>query len=47
MEQEDLVITLIWRCLNCGYLHHDKAQPPEHCPECNVPKEEFELFEED
>lgn len=31
----------IWKCLNCGYIHHgDEA--PEACPVCNHPKAYFE-----
>ncbi len=31
----------IWKCLNCGYIHHgDEA--PEVCPVCNHPKAYFE-----
>ncbi len=33
----------IWKCLNCGYIHHgDKA--PEKCPVCNHPQAYFEEF---
>jgi rubrerythrin len=33
----------VWRCLNCGYLHHGKAAP-EQCPACIKPTGYFELL---
>lgn len=33
-----------WRCKVCGYLHH-ASEPPDTCPVCGVPKDDFELFE--
>jgi rubrerythrin len=36
---------VVWRCINCGYLHEaDKA--PELCPACKHPKSYFELLGE-
>lgn len=29
-----------WRCGVCGYIH-DGDNPPERCPKCGVPKEQF------
>ena len=34
-----------WRCSVCGY-EHDGAAPPENCPLCGAPGEEFELIED-
>ena len=31
-----------WRCMVCGYIHYG-AEPPESCPACGAPPEEFEL----
>jgi rubrerythrin len=28
---------VVWRCLNCGYLH-EGAEPPDECPACAHPK---------
>jgi len=30
-----------WRCKICGYIHEGE-EPPEECPLCGAPKEEFE-----
>lgn len=34
-----------WRCLNCGYVHTDKAAP-EKCPACVHPRAHFEILGE-
>ncbi len=36
---------VVWRCLNCGYLHESK-QAPEVCPACISPQAYFELLGE-
>jgi rubrerythrin len=36
---------LVWKCLNCGYLHEGK-KAPEKCPACLHPKAFFELKED-
>lgn len=36
---------VIWKCLNCGYLHEAK-QAPELCPACKHPKAYFQIKEE-
>jgi rubrerythrin len=33
---------VVWKCLNCGYLHVGKAAPKE-CPTCNHPQSYFEV----
>lgn len=33
-----------WRCLVCGYIHEGET-PPDECPVCGAPKEEFEPVE--
>ena len=34
-----------WRCSVCGY-EHDGPEPPENCPLCGAPREEFERVED-
>jgi rubrerythrin len=36
---------VVWRCLNCGYLHAGSAAPQE-CPACIHPQGHFELLAE-
>ena len=36
---------VVWRCLNCGYLH-EGTEAPDICPACNHKKEYFELLGE-
>lgn len=36
---------VVWRCLNCGYLHEGMAAP-EMCPACAHPQAHFELLGE-
>ncbi len=36
---------VVWRCLNCGYLH-DGPEPPDKCPACAHPRAYFELLGE-
>lgn len=36
---------VVWRCLNCGYLHED-AEAPKVCPACLKPQSFFELLGE-
>jgi len=36
---------VVWRCRNCGYLHHGK-DAPDICPACVHPKDHFELLGE-
>ena len=33
-----------FKCLVCGYVHEGDA-PPERCPVCNVPPEQFERID--
>jgi rubrerythrin len=37
--------TSVWRCRNCGYLHHG-AEAPDACPACAHPKAYYELLGE-
>ncbi len=37
--------TVVWRCLNCGYLHEGN-EAPETCPACEHPRDHFELLGE-
>lgn len=37
--------TVVWRCLNCGYLH-EGAEAPESCPACAHPRDYYELLGE-
>jgi len=36
---------VVWRCLNCGYLHEGE-EPPRLCPACAHPQAFFELLGE-
>ncbi len=36
---------VVWRCLNCGYLH-EGDEAPERCPACIHPQAHFELLGE-
>ncbi len=36
---------VVWRCLNCGYLH-EGPEAPEQCPACAHPQAYFELLGE-
>ncbi|MFH1037626.1 MAG: rubrerythrin family protein [PVC group bacterium] len=36
---------VVWRCLNCGYLHQG-TEAPEICPACAHPRAYFELLGE-
>lgn len=35
----------VWRCMNCGYLHHG-AEAPDSCPACAHPRAYYELLGE-
>ncbi|KPJ48653.1 MAG: rubrerythrin [candidate division Zixibacteria bacterium DG_27] len=35
--------SVVWRCLNCGYLHEGK-EAPEVCPACDHPRAYYELL---
>ena len=37
--------TVVWRCLNCGYLH-EGSDAPVVCPACDHPQAHFELLGE-
>jgi rubrerythrin len=36
---------VVWRCLNCGYLH-EGTEAPQMCPACAHPQAHFELLGE-
>jgi len=36
---------VVWRCLNCGYLH-EGTEAPDSCPACAHPQAHFELLAE-
>jgi rubrerythrin len=36
---------VIWRCLNCGYLH-EGTEAPDECPACTHPRDYYELLAE-
>lgn len=38
---------LVWRCSNCGHLQLRSKGPPDRCPNCGAPREEFYLVTED
>ena len=29
-----------WECQKCGHIHNG-VRPPEQCPDCNAPREQF------
>lgn len=37
--------SVVWRCLNCGYLH-EGPEAPEMCPACDHPRAYYELLAE-
>jgi rubrerythrin len=37
--------TVVWRCLNCGYIMED-VEAPKACPACAHPQAYFELLGE-
>ncbi len=37
--------SVVWRCLNCGYLH-EGPEAPEECSACAHPRDHFELLAE-
>jgi rubrerythrin len=37
--------SVMWRCINCGYLHEGTGAP-EICPACGFPRDYFELLGE-
>jgi rubrerythrin len=37
--------SVVWRCLNCGYIH-EGPEAPEECPACAHPRDHFELLAE-
>jgi CBS domain-containing protein len=39
-------MAIVWKCLNCGH-HAPGDQPPATCPDCQAPREQFVLVEED
>ena len=40
-------LELVWRCLRCGEQWLRGDAPPEACPSCGAPPEEFVLVSED
>ncbi len=41
-----MMVYLIWQCMVCGYAVVAE-NPPEKCPDCGAPQEQFLLVEED
>lgn len=37
--------SVVWRCINCGYLHQG-IEAPKVCPACTHPRDHFELLGE-
>lgn len=35
-----------WRCIICGYIHRG-SEPPESCPVCGAPSNDFDPYQED
>ena len=40
-ESGGMYMTKKWRCTVCGYIH-EGPEPPDECPLCGAPKEDFE-----
>jgi rubrerythrin len=38
-------VSVVWRCLNCGYLH-EGLEAPDSCPACAHPQGYFEILAE-
>ena len=38
---------LVWRCSRCGYLLPRAEGPPDRCPDCGAPREDFYRVTED
>ena len=38
-------VAVVWRCLNCGYLH-EASEAPDLCPACAHTKSHFEILAE-
>lgn len=34
---------VVWRCINCGYLH-EGTEAPETCPACDHPRDHYEVL---
>jgi rubrerythrin len=41
-----MMLYLIWQCLRCGYALVGE-DPPEKCPNCGAPGDQFIVLEED
>ncbi|MFP5214135.1 MAG: rubredoxin-like domain-containing protein, partial [Acidobacteriota bacterium] len=37
--------TVVWRCINCGYLH-EGDEAPDMCPACAHPQSYYEILGE-
>ncbi|MCS7099971.1 MAG: hypothetical protein RMH84_02720 [Sulfolobales archaeon] len=35
----------LWKCQICNYIH-EGAEPPERCPKCGAPREQFKQMSE-
>lgn len=38
---------LMWRCAVCGYMLPRGKGPPDRCPDCDAPRQEFYRVTED
>lgn len=46
-EGRTFAMELVWRCLRCGYLRPRTQDPPDACPDCGAPRQEFVAVTED
>ena len=46
-EMRAAATELVWRCFRCGHLLVRRNGPPQSCPSCDAPREEFYLVTED
>jgi rubrerythrin len=46
-ETRTAATELVWRCSRCGLLRLRDDGPPDRCPDCGAPREDFYLVTED
>ncbi len=46
-DYRTVAMELVWRCLGCGLLATRVAEPPDRCPSCGGPREDFVAVTED
>lgn len=46
-DYRTIAMELVWRCLRCGFQTPRAADPPDRCPSCGGPREDFVAITED